>query len=111
MLAQLVSVALTASVKATDTKSVSSFNHFLLDLPKYKLVGLRLMRDVTKKKKGRSDLPWETCRLGRARMFQHQDSPVAIHIRSDLYQFRTNCSLMIKVGHLKTWYKHCVLLK
>ena len=29
MLAQLVSVALTASVKATDTKSVSSFNHFL----------------------------------------------------------------------------------
>ena len=28
MLAQLVSVALTASVKATDTKSVSSFNHF-----------------------------------------------------------------------------------
>ena len=31
MLAQLVSVALTASVKATDTKSVSSFNHFLLE--------------------------------------------------------------------------------
>ena len=31
MLAQLVSVALTASVKATDTKSVSSFNHFLID--------------------------------------------------------------------------------
>ena len=30
MLAQLVSVALTASVKATDTKSVSSFNHFLV---------------------------------------------------------------------------------
>ena len=29
MLAQLVSVALTASVKATDSKSVSSFNHFL----------------------------------------------------------------------------------
>ena len=29
MLAQLVSVALTASVKATYTKSVSSFNHFL----------------------------------------------------------------------------------
>ena len=29
-LAQLVSVALTASVKATDSKSVSSFNHFLL---------------------------------------------------------------------------------
>ena len=29
MLAQLVSVALTASVKATDTKTVSSFNHFL----------------------------------------------------------------------------------
>ena len=29
MLAQSVSVALTASVKATDTKSVSSFNHFL----------------------------------------------------------------------------------
>ena len=29
MLAQLVSVALTASVKATDTKSVSSFKHFL----------------------------------------------------------------------------------
>ena len=28
MLAQLVSVALTAPVKATDTKSVSSFNHF-----------------------------------------------------------------------------------
>ena len=28
MLAKLVSVALTASVKATDTKSVSSFNHF-----------------------------------------------------------------------------------
>ena len=32
MLAQLVSVALTASVKATDTKSVSSFNHFRLKL-------------------------------------------------------------------------------
>ena len=29
MLAQLLSVALTACVKATDTKSVSSFNHFL----------------------------------------------------------------------------------
>ena len=29
MLAQLVSVALTTSVKATDTKTVSSFNHFL----------------------------------------------------------------------------------
>ena len=29
MLAQLMSVALTVSVKATDTKSVSSFNHFL----------------------------------------------------------------------------------
>ena len=29
MLAQLVSVALTASVKTTDTESVSSFNHFL----------------------------------------------------------------------------------
>ena len=29
MLAQSVSVALPASVKATDTKSVSSFNHFL----------------------------------------------------------------------------------
>ena len=29
MLAQSVSVALTASVNATDTKSVSSFNHFL----------------------------------------------------------------------------------
>ena len=28
MLAQLVSVGLTASVKATDTKGVSSFNHF-----------------------------------------------------------------------------------
>ena len=82
-----------------------------LDFPKYKLVGLRLMRDEPKKKKGRWDLPWATCRLGRARMFQHQDSPVAIHIRSDLYQFWTNYSLMIKVGHLKTWYKHCVLLK
>ena len=44
----------------------------------------KIMGDVPKK---RSDLPWETCRLGRARMFQHQDSPVAIHIRSDLYQF------------------------
>ena len=32
MLAQLVSVALTASVKATDTKSVSSFNHFPLEV-------------------------------------------------------------------------------
>ena len=32
MLAQLVSVALTASVKATDTKSVSSFNHFLAEI-------------------------------------------------------------------------------
>ena len=31
MLAQLVSVALTACVKATDTKSVSSFNHFLFN--------------------------------------------------------------------------------
>ena len=30
MLAQLVSVALTADVKATDTKSVGSFNHFQL---------------------------------------------------------------------------------
>ena len=37
MLAQLVSVALTASVKATDTKSVSSFNHFpLLFVPQGK---------------------------------------------------------------------------
>ena len=32
MLAQLVSVALTASVKATDTKCVSSFNHFLFKI-------------------------------------------------------------------------------
>ena len=34
MLAQLVSVALTASVKATDTKSVSSFNHFQYKIDK-----------------------------------------------------------------------------
>ena len=32
MLAQLVSVALTVSAKATDTKSVSSFNHFLIQM-------------------------------------------------------------------------------
>ena len=42
MLAQLVSVALTASVKATDTKSVSSFNHFLSQMVYNENAGAKL---------------------------------------------------------------------
>ena len=58
MLAQLVSIALTASVKATDTKSFSSCNHFLM----IKGVGKFNLRKKQKQIRHHSchQIPWGT---------------------------------------------------